>query len=162
MSIVDLIDNIEDEDILVDCIKYVLKLGASVDEVTDNWTPLMRAICRNKNEVVDMLLGLGPDLEFNTNDNGETVLIYASRHNCEGTVSKLLKAGAKVESKDNYGWSSLIHASCEGFKDVVELLLVHGANVNTKTNDGLTPIYWSEYYKRDEITKLLIDAGADN
>lgn len=162
MSIVELIDNIEDEDILVDCIKYVLRLGASVDEVTDNWTPLIRATCRNKGEVVDMLLGLKPDLEFNRNDNGETALIYASRHNCEGVVRKLLRAGAEVEAKDNYGWSSLTHVSSEGYVDIVKLLIEYGADVNSITNDGLTPIYWSEYYKRDEITKFLIDAGANS
>lgn len=130
MSIADLIENIENEDILVNCIKYVIELGANVDEVTDNWTPLMLAIYHNKSKVIDLLLESGADTEFNGNKHKETALIFATSRYEEETVEKLLKAGADVNAIDYYGWSSLVHARRNGHEGIIKLLIEHGADVS--------------------------------
>ena len=47
-------------------------------------------------------------------------------------VSKLIKEGADVNAKNNYGWTALSHAARSGNAELVKLLLEHGADVNTR------------------------------
>ena len=51
----------------------------------------------------------------------------------------LLKAGAKVNARDEHGWIPLHQAVLFGRADVVEALLAAGANAKAKLGDGKTP-----------------------
>ena len=51
-------------------------------------------------------------------------------------VQALVKNGADVNAKDNYGMTAFMWTVLKGNKEISELLLKNGANVNTEDNDS--------------------------
>jgi ankyrin repeat protein len=78
-----------------------------------------------------------------------------------GAAAALLDARASLKVRNRQGDSLSMVAIAENFPDMLALLLKHGANPNTPDRDGLTPLYWAEYFKRDELAQMLLAAGAD-
>jgi len=61
--------------------------------------------------------------------------MLASQYDHPEVVQLLLKAGANLNSSDNFGWTALMYASHYGHVEVVQLLLNAGANPNAVNND---------------------------
>jgi ankyrin repeat protein len=105
------------------------------------------------------------------------LLWTASRSGDLATVERLVKSGANVNEKDEYGWTPLMHAVQWGHRPVVEFLLAHGANANIKENNsgmiswkgkgigyilsGSTALIHATFLGRTDIVRLLLDHGAD-
>jgi ankyrin repeat protein len=80
-------------------------------------------------------------------------------------IARLMKAS--VISKPSQGYTALINASVTNSPDMVRLLLSKGANVNAPSNiivngkkAGFTPLMIAKAKGRQEIVKLLTEAGA--
>jgi len=89
-----------------------------------------------------------------------------ARQRATGTIALiLLSHRAEIDADDGYGATALFDAISERKLDLANLLLLFDANVNTKTGiyiDGpgdITPLH--EAYWSAELTKLLLDKGAD-
>ncbi len=148
------------------------------------WTPLHRAIRDKHTEAVKILLGAGAEVNVKTKD-GWTPLHGAPSPE---VVKILLDAGADVNAKTKNGWTPLHHGSPS--PEVVKILLDAGADVNAKTKNGKTPLHMATssgsvklLFKAGaavnarekfgtplhiavewgftEVTKALIEAGAD-
>jgi ankyrin repeat protein len=76
-------------------------------------------------------------------------------------VQDLIKRGADVNSKNNYGLTPLHFSSIENHIELAKLLLERGADVKAKDNDGYTPLHLASISNYIELAKLLIDRGAD-
>ena len=72
-------------------------------------------------------------------------------------VRLLLKHGADVNARTNYGSTPLHAAAAKGRVEVVQVLLEHGAIVGAKDNGGETAL---QVASNDTIKKLLIEHGA--
>ncbi len=76
-------------------------------------------------------------------DNTEefTPLMWACYEGDRDRVDELLKEGAVVEEKDNWGRTALTHACCtENNGYIIRTLISHGANVNSIDICGVTPL----------------------
>lgn len=101
---------------------------------------------------------------------GETPLHWPAHNGFVEIVDLLLDAGAVIDADEIncYGGKPL-HWAAEHSPGTVELLLRRGANVNSRNlkpdSDfcGMTPLIMNATQREDcaEVTKLLIDAGAD-
>jgi ankyrin repeat protein len=76
-------------------------------------------------------------------------------------VQDLIKRGADVEAKSNYGQTPLHWASERNYIERAKLLLERGADLEAKDNDGWTPLHLASANNYIELAKLLLDAGAD-
>ncbi len=56
----------------------------------------------------------------------------------------LLARGAKVDAKNNTGYTPLHSAATRNQESLALLLLVNGADINAKTDEGCTPLYLAE------------------
>ena len=89
-------------------------------------------------------------------------MLKASKYDRAEEVTALLKQGADIEAKTDWGATSLILASEHGKADeVVTILLSHGADVQAKDKEGNTSLIYASAYGREEVVKILLSHGAN-
>jgi len=171
-------------------IKYLVKIGANVNQMNGDGNTPLTAACRNGNEtLVKYLIGLGA----NVNINGP--LACACKNGNEALVKYLMKQGADVNQENSDGDTPLI-AACQflrrsydhqqfliNFEEdvkkinkaksekmeiinrnetIIKYLVEHGANVNQKDGIGNTPlIVTCKNEGLENIIKYLVEHGAN-
>jgi hypothetical protein len=120
---------------------------------------LIEAARKGRRQVVAQRLAAGA----NPNDSrmSTTALMFAAQDGHAGIVNDLLKAGAKLEARDNDGDTALMYAAIDNRVDVINILLNAGADVNARNNKGDTPLLAAVRRDRTETVRLLLAAGAD-
>jgi uncharacterized protein len=126
----------------------------------DGATALAWAAHWDDMETVDLLIRAGANVNA-ANSYGVTPLALACTNQNTAMVDKLLKAGADPNGVPT-GTPVLMTAARTGNIDTVKSLLAHGADVNAKESArGQTALMWAVAEKHPEVTRLLIDRGAD-
>lgn len=107
----------------------------------------------------DRLLQALPYIQLleESDNNGDTPLIWAVKQGYERLTSNLLKAGVNVNAQNKRGQTALINAVAYGHYQIIKLLLEHGADVNIEANNetALFVACGSQEDKLD-IVKLLL------
>ena len=78
-------------------------------------------------------------------------------------VKRLLDAGAKLDDKDENGWTALMYAtnwSPEVAVEVIKVLLAAGADVKLKDKKGKTALGYAKEKGDPQVIELLRAAGA--
>ena len=76
-------------------------------------------------------------------------------------TSRLLKAGAFVNTQDSLGRTPLYLATALGAVPTVDTILNHEPNVNLADKEGWTPLFKAAWQGSGAIVKRLMDHGAD-
>lgn len=76
-------------------------------------------------------------------------------------LAEAMKAGANINTQDNYGCSALMNASLNNNLDVVEILLKNKADTNIIDVDGKTALIFASNNNYLEIVKILLEHNAD-
>jgi len=133
----------------IGAIKQHLSAGANVNEKDeDGYTPLRYAVSR---EVAELLIANGADV--NVQDNDGWTLLHTPSDFLVPVAELLIEKGAKIDAKANDGSTPLFIALVQGENKFANLLIEKGADVR-----GIPLIHVEN---SSEITKILIDAGAD-
>lgn len=114
-----------------------------------NFTPLMAAVCCEKNskETVELLLNKNANLDLK-DDLGMSALIYAVSCNNSEVVDFLIKKGASINIKDNNGNNALMFY-LDNLKDnnlteinikIIKALLKTTIKLNTKNKENKTAL----------------------
>jgi hypothetical protein len=113
-----------------------------------------------KPAVVSKLLELGANAK---SDYGKNAVLGAlggsgitDGPGCAQTLDILLKAGAPVNGRDNFGETALIKNCCS--PEIAKILIAHGADVNARDNQGRTALM-NSWHK--DVSIVLLQAGAD-
>lgn len=90
-------------------------------------------------------------------------LALAAKQGHEDISALLLRRGAKIEAKSDYGptISALNVAITANQKSIVRLLLTHGADVEMRDVEGSTALHIAVRYAQTNIVELLLAHGAD-
>ena len=136
-----------------------------IDEATGT-TALIKASMKGQDGMVELLLGLGADIN-KKDKKGNTALLVASRSNYSSTVrvvelllehkdtaGKLLITD--VDQRNQYGDTALMWACEYGHTQVAEMLLKRGAKVNEKDRYGLTALIAASAHGITEVVDLLL------
>lgn len=90
-----------------------------------------------------------------------TPLMCAGRDGDQAMVELLLKSGASLEKRNNYGNNVLMEVAKRPQPQMLKFLIARGANVNAKASGGHTALIYAAGYWQTENVKLLLAAGAD-
>lgn len=114
----------------------------------DGSTPLLLAAdtcgIGGGEDLVELLLENGADVNGRSPGTGRTPLMQAQRLPCVDAMRVLLDRGADASVKDNEGWTAAMYALTGGSAKALQLLLDRGAPLppDSKMPDGLTPRQW--------------------
>jgi ankyrin repeat protein len=170
------------EDGLLEVARFLLEQGANVNEPDkDGWTPLTRAIARERLAMVRLLLDRGAavngkcacgnfDVQVHlatdkTLHNGvewTPLLMAASRRSDRGVemIQLLLAKGADVNQQNGLGETPLMMAAADRLAHGVKPLLDKGANVNLRDHEGRTALMQAARSESLEGVCLLLEHGA--
>jgi ankyrin repeat protein len=76
-------------------------------------------------------------------------------------IGVLLRAGAKVDAKDQAGETPLHVAAQEGNREAVTMLVQAGAKVNARDKKGYTPLKRALLYEQTAVAQLLRGLGGE-
>ncbi|KAG9397269.1 Ankyrin repeats (3 copies) [Carpediemonas membranifera] len=141
-------------------VRDLLGSGADPNRPNDQGrTPLIAAAIGSHSDVVELLLSRGATIDLGGSD-GRTSLMEACLHGRTSVVEVLIERGADRELADPSG-STALHHAVEGGHACVGVMLRAGCNVNARKTNGCTALYLAAKEGRNEILKMLVDAGAD-
>ena len=150
----------------IDEVQWQLDAGVDVNEENSNGlTPLHYAASAGHNDIVELLIERGANVNATDSGKGGTPLDYAHWGDQEEVIETLNAHNAQREHEKGgkgIGQSSLIHdAALDGDIDEVQRQLDAGVDPNLKSSKGATPLFYAVYGGHLEIVELLITRGAD-
>jgi ankyrin repeat protein len=105
-------------------------------------------------------LCLGADINYQSEDDGETPLYVAVQYGKRNIVNYLLKNGANVNGQNRDGQTPLFIAAQTGNYDMSLLLINAGANLNIWDNSRNTPLFLAVGSDNLKVIDLLLLSGA--
>ena len=95
-----------------------------------------------------------------SNQNGEQPLQLAAWNGHLDAVKWLLDHGAVI-NREGKNWSALHYAVFNGHQDIANYLIAKGAEVNARSPNSSTPLMLAARENREELTRILLESGAD-
>ena len=154
-------------------IEILLAHGAAVNGPLGAFMTPLQMACDEDNaneDIVNLLIEHGADMDATTVDNTRTPLTLACRKDSNlGTIQLLLDAGADVNGCDGGALVPLNSAAYYGNIETLELLIEAGADVNILSTSrvfhsvpaGSTPLHLAAYKDQSSCLTALLTAGAD-
>ncbi|KAM3607795.1 uncharacterized protein V6R79_014071 [Siganus canaliculatus] len=133
----------------------------------DGMTPLLLAAYEGNDDVVELLLEAGADVDETAGPDGSvpaaaavTPLLAAAAMGHMRTVSRLLFWGAAVDAIDCEGRTALCLAAARGSVEVVRALLDRGLDENHKDDLGWTPLHAAACEGHRSVCATLTERGS--
>lgn len=127
-------------------------------------TPLIAALLKQNDEMIDLLLESGASINFPDKDGSIPLAIEMTiRGNDTQMTNKLIKLGSQIDTPNNRGVTPLMEASVNGNLEKAKILINHGANVNQQARGGSTALIsasCARWRKTVELCALLIKHDA--
>lgn len=144
----------------IDCAKWLLDLKANPNQRdARGFTPLIFSVYSNL-KMMDLLLENGAELNSETPDAGNALILAAEIGNLEA-VQYLIGKGMNVNHLTKNRGTPLMHASIRGHDQVVSHLLKKGADPNLADVLNITPIMHAASNGHVVTVSLLIQYNAD-
>lgn len=101
--------------------KYLIEAGANVNTDSPFGTPLMAAVVKGNQELVELILAQNPNVNA-VDQNGVNAIIYAVMFEQTEIIKKLLETDVDLNHKDKKGKSALDYTEASENETIIELL----------------------------------------
>lgn len=125
----------------------------------DEATPLHIAAEHGPSEAIELLLGLGADVNA-LDDFGQTPLLISIYKKKWEIAELLIKGDADVDADEREGYAPLLGAVIGGSDRIVQLLLKAKVDVDAFDEDGYSPLHLAVSQHELNILQQLLKAGA--
>lgn len=146
----------------------LINAGADINTRPVSQTPLAFAIDANCPRILQMLIDRGVNVDEKPQGNGPwwnvplMRAVVTNKNDDDGCVRVLLNAGADPRVMDQRFSTPLGVSTAFGRKNLIQSFLDFGVDVDDPIDErGSTSLMWSVEIENDEVTKLLLAAGAD-
>lgn len=135
--------------------EYLMNLNLwNIGSVYDQLDPI---------KLIKPFIEAGGDINFSNKTDGITPFMIACKF-CKNTkvIRWLIKEGANIHIKDKKGNGALFYAIAENTKriSIAKILIQAGADVNAKNDEEMSLLDLADVLNKQNITKLLVEAGA--
>ena len=123
-------------------------------------TPLHIAVMKGLSKMVDVLINKGANIHTKGRKNRSLLVTASIDGPYMDILTKLIKRGVSVNSRDDNG-ITLLHGAVDwGRKEVCILAIAHGADVNAVSKMKTTPLWYAVDRNYLEIVQILLENGA--
>ncbi len=112
----------------------------------------------NINEVTSLILR-GADLNYHNEKKGDFPLLICCRKGYFNTFILLVKFGADINNKNNYGTTATMASARHGYEEMLKLLIQMGANIDARCIDKDNALDSAIKHNEENCIKLLKDAS---
>ncbi len=143
-------------------VQLLIEQGADVNATDSRMgqSPLMRAVASGNAEIVQALIANGANLNA-ASSNGFRAIHFAALYGQRDITEMLVDANAETQIPAGEPGSPFLIALSEGYEDVARLLLTDDVYVNMQNSDGSTPLHEAAGAGMMELTRDLVERGAD-
>ena len=143
-------------------VKLLLDNGADINpDVSGLGGPLHIAVLFGIDNLVDLLLERGVNVNGFHGSKGVTALNAAIREGDEDIIKRLIAYGADVNLRSKRGIAPLDEAAWNGFTDIMRTLFEHGAGIRSAGGDPDSALLTAVKRGKEEAARLLLVHGAD-
>lgn len=134
--------------------------------------PIVTAIMQDKTDLLEELVKPGSAVTEKTDEHGRTALMRAAYANIndrklleetdtkrEPIIQLLISNGAKIDAKDNDGWTALMWAAWSNMPKTAAMLMKNEASPATTDKHGNTALTLAARRGNVEIVRLLAAVG---
>ena len=122
--------------------------------------PVIACVIHKAIPLMSALLANGADCNVRNAADGLTPLMLASSKGLAETISLLVKQhSAKMEQRDQNGWTALHYAAASGKVGSTRQLLALGAEANARSNIGVTPLMLATMQGDEASMSALLSSG---
>jgi len=143
-------------------VKLFIKKNPNIVNMCYNGvSSLLAAIVANHISIARILLKNGANINFQTEDNHESALLFESKRGNIENIQLLLEWKADVNLRSLLGCSALYVAAQYNHIAIVRLLIKNNAELNLSTNTGHSPLHTAVERNHIDIIYELIEYGAN-
>jgi ankyrin repeat protein len=144
------------------CIEYLLMEGAAVDaRAIDGSTALMYAGERGFVDCARVILDHDVSTSDMTDTDGQNALMLSAQAGQSQSIDIIANVGgARMDERDNRGYTALIYATILDHVDCIDALLDAWAAVDFRDFDGKTALMFAAVYGHVESATRLLDRGS--
>jgi len=144
----------------IESVKLHIAAGTDLNINYGGSNALYEAVLEGRNEIVELLIEAGANVNLKHGIYGDTPLYPAAIKGRKKICELLIAKGADVNAKRDNGRNPLHIAAFWGHTEVVKLLIAKGANINEKDNWDETPLDLAideENFLKEQVRKETAD-----
>ena len=125
-------------------------------------TPMFIAASKGFNEIINILLKYGIDINCRMKGGCTPLLVAVSKNNFELVDEMIGKMKADPNLSDDKGITPMFIAASKGFNEIINILLKYGIDINCRMKGGWTPLLLAISNNHSKLVDEMIgELGAD-